>query len=93
MDGVVVEGRSSVDESMVTGEPIPIEKTPGARVTGATLNGTGSLTMEADRVGGDTLLAQIVRMVSAAQRTRANPCSSRPQSRKRPTTACPWIRL
>jgi len=71
VDGVVVEGRSSVDESMVTGEPIPVEKTAGSRVTGATLNGTGSLTMEADRVGGDTLLAQIVRMVSEAQRTRA----------------------
>ena len=71
VDGVVLEGRSAVDESMVTGESIPVEKVPGGRVTGATLNGTGSLTMEADRVGGDTLLAQIVRMVSEAQRTRA----------------------
>jgi len=71
VDGVVVEGRSAVDESMVTGEPIPVEKAAGSRVTGATLNGTGSLAMEADRVGGDTLLAQIVRMVSEAQRTRA----------------------
>jgi P-type Cu+ transporter len=71
VDGVVVDGRSSVDESMVSGEPIPVEKEPGARVTGATINGTGSLTMKAERVGGGTLLAQIVRMVSEAQRTRA----------------------
>jgi P-type Cu+ transporter len=71
VDGVVVEGRSSVDESMVTGEPIPVEKEPGASVTGATINGTGGFTMRAERVGGDTLLAQIVRMVTEAQRTRA----------------------
>ena len=71
VDGVVVEGRSSVDESMVTGEPIPVEKDTGAKVTGATINGTGSLVMRAERVGNDTLLAQIVRMVSEAQRSRA----------------------
>ena len=71
VDGVVVEGRSAVDESMVTGEPVPVEKTAGLRVTGATINGTGSLLIRADRVGTDTLLAQIVRMVSEAQRTRA----------------------
>ena len=71
VDGEVIEGRSAVDESMVTGEPIPVEKEPGSRVTGATINGTGSLLMRAERVGADTLLAQIVRMVSEAQRTRA----------------------
>ena len=71
VDGVVVDGRSSVDESMVTGEPIPAEKEPGSRVTGGTINGTGSITMRAERVGANTLLAQIVRMVSEAQRTRA----------------------
>jgi Cu+-exporting ATPase len=71
VDGVVTEGRSAVDESMVTGEPIPTEKEHGSRVTGGTLNGTGSLVIRADRIGNDTLLAQIVRMVSEAQRTRA----------------------
>jgi Cu+-exporting ATPase len=71
VDGVVIEGRSAVDESMVSGEPMPVEKEGGSRVTGATINGTGSLTMKAERVGADTLLAQIVRMVSDAQRTRA----------------------
>ena len=71
VDGVVIDGRSSVDESMISGEPIPVEKEPGSRLTGATINGTGSLTMRADRVGSDTLLAQIVRMVSEAQRTKA----------------------
>jgi P-type Cu+ transporter len=71
VDGVVVEGRTSVDESMVTGEPVPIEKEPGARVTGGTVNGTGSVVIKAERVGGETLLAQIVRMVSEAQRSRA----------------------
>jgi Cu+-exporting ATPase len=70
-DGVVVEGISAVDESMVTGEPMPVEKAPGSRVTGATVNGTGSFVMRAERVGRDTLLAQIVRMVSEAQRSRA----------------------
>ena len=71
VDGVVLEGHSSVDESMVTGEPIPVEKEPGSRVTGGTVNGTGSIVMRAERVGSDTLLAQIVRMVSEAQRSRA----------------------
>jgi P-type Cu+ transporter len=71
VDGVVLEGTSAVDESMVTGEPIPVEKTPGSRVTGGTVNGTGSLVMRAERVGRETLLAQIVRMVSEAQRSRA----------------------
>jgi P-type Cu+ transporter len=71
VDGVVLEGRSAVDESMVTGEPIPVEKVAGSRVTGGTINGTGSFLMRAERVGADTLLAQIVRMVAEAQRSRA----------------------
>jgi len=71
VDGVVVQGSSSIDESMVTGEPIPVEKREGDKVTGATLNGNGSFVMRADRVGKDTLLAQIVRMVMDAQRSRA----------------------
>ena len=71
VDGVVLEGRSAVDESMLTGEPIPVEKEPGSRVTGGTVNGTGSFVMNAERVGTDTLLAQIVRMVAEAQRSRA----------------------
>ncbi|HJO39620.1 MAG: heavy metal translocating P-type ATPase [Vicinamibacterales bacterium] len=71
VDGVVVDGLSAVDESMVTGEPIPVEKLAGALLIGATMNGTGSLTMRAERVGGETLLAQIVQMVSDAQRSRA----------------------
>ena len=71
VDGVVLEGASSIDESMISGEPIPIEKKAGDRVTGATVNATGSLIIRADRVGADTLLAQIVRMVSDAQRSRA----------------------
>ena len=71
VDGVVVEGASAVDESMLTGEPIPIEKATGNRVTGATVNGTGSLIIRAERVGSGTVLAQIVRMVSEAQRSRA----------------------
>jgi Cu+-exporting ATPase len=70
-DGVVIEGGSSVDESMVSGEPIPVEKTVDAKVTGGTINGTGSFVMKTERVGADTLLAQIVKMVSEAQRTRA----------------------
>ena len=71
VDGVVLEGTSSVDESMVTGEPIPVEKSAGAKVSGGTVNGTGAFIMRADRVGSETLLAQIVRMVSDAQRSRA----------------------
>jgi len=71
VDGVVVEGHSSVDESMITGEPVPVEKAAGDKVTGATVNGTGSLLMRAERVGRDTMLSQIVRMVAAAQRSRA----------------------
>jgi Cu+-exporting ATPase len=70
-DGTVLEGNSSVDESMITGEPIPVEKSPGARVTGGTVNGTGSFLMRADRVGSETVLSQIVRLVNEAQRTRA----------------------
>ncbi|MEQ9121957.1 MAG: HAD-IC family P-type ATPase, partial [Alphaproteobacteria bacterium] len=71
VDGRVVEGRSAVDESMLTGEPVPVEKTEGDHVTGATLNGKGALVIEAERVGRDTMLAQIVEMVAAAQRSRA----------------------
>jgi Cu+-exporting ATPase len=71
VDGVVLEGRSSVDESMLTGEPIPVEKTPGDRVIGASLNGTGALTMRAEKVGSETVLAQIVQLVAQAQRSRA----------------------
>ncbi|MGN6544839.1 MAG: heavy metal translocating P-type ATPase, partial [Aureliella sp.] len=70
-DGVVVEGTTSIDESMISGEPIPVEKKPGDRVIAATINGTGSLLMRAEKVGSDTLLAQIIRMVSEAQRSRA----------------------
>jgi Cu+-exporting ATPase len=71
VDGVVLEGASAVDESMLTGEPIPVEKSAGARVAGGTVNGTGSFVMRAERVGAETLLAQIVRMVGEAQRSRA----------------------
>lgn len=71
VDGVVVEGRSTVDESMLTGEPVPVEKTRGDQATGGTVNGTGSFVMRAERVGRDTLLGQIVRMVAEAQRSRA----------------------
>ena len=71
VDGMVLEGSSSVDESMITGEPIPVEKTAGDRVTGGTVNGTGSFVMKAERVGADTLLARIVQMVNEAQRSRA----------------------
>ncbi len=71
VDGVVLEGSSSVDESLMTGEPIPVEKAEGSRVTGGTVNGTGTFVMRAERVGSETLLAQIVRMVSEAQRSRA----------------------
>jgi Cu+-exporting ATPase len=69
-DGRVLEGTSAVDESMVTGEPVPVEKTAGARVTGETVNGSGGFIMRAERVGGDTLLAQIVRLVGEAQRSQ-----------------------
>jgi Cu+-exporting ATPase len=71
VDGVVLEGRSAVDESMLTGEPLPVEKNPGDRVVGATVNQTGSLVIRAEKVGAETLLAQIVRMVAEAQRSRA----------------------
>lgn len=71
VDGVVLEGTSSVDESMVTGESIPVEKQPGDRVIGATVNGNGSLVMQAERVGSETLLSQIVQLVAEAQRSRA----------------------
>ena len=71
VDGVVLDGTTAVDESMITGEPIPVEKTQGSKVTGGTVNGTGGFTMTAQRVGSETLLAQIVRMVSEAQRSRA----------------------
>ena len=70
-DGVVLEGTSAVDESMITGESMPVEKESGARLIGATVNGSGSLIMRAERVGSETMLAQIVRLVSQAQRTRA----------------------
>jgi len=71
VDGVILEGQSAVDESMLTGEPLPVEKGPGDRVTGATLNTLGSFVMRAERVGSETILAQIVAMVAAAQRSRA----------------------
>src|SRR5207302_14670 len=71
VDGRVIDGRTAIDESMVTGEPMPAEKEPGARVTGGTINTTGTVLIRAERVGADTLLAQIVRMVGAAQRSRA----------------------
>src|SRR6185437_153561 len=71
VDGIVLDGASSVDESMVSGEPIPVEKFSGSRVTGGTVNGTGTFSMRAERVGSETLLARIVQMVGAAQRTRA----------------------
>ena len=71
VDGTVLEGVSAIDESMITGEPIPVEKVSGDHVTGGTVNGTGGLVMRAERVGAETLLAQIVHMVSEAQRSRA----------------------
>jgi Cu+-exporting ATPase len=71
VDGVIVEGASSIDESMITGEPLPVARSAGERVIGATVNGTGSFVMRAERVGADTMLAQIVRMVAEAQRSRA----------------------
>ncbi len=71
VDGKVSDGRSAIDESMITGEPIPVRKEPGAKVIGGTLNTTGSFVMRAEKVGRDTMLAQIVRMVAKAQRSRA----------------------
>ena len=71
VDGVLVDGHSSIDESMISGEPVPVEKISGDKVTGATVNGTGSFVMRAERVGKDTMLSQIVRMVAEAQRSRA----------------------
>jgi Cu+-exporting ATPase len=71
VDGIITDGESSVDESLMTGEPIPVEKSIGARMIGGTVNGTGTFIMRADRVGSETLLSQIVRMVSEAQRSRA----------------------
>src|SRR5664279_1838028 len=71
VDGAVVEGHSSVEESMITGEPVPVEKTVGDKVTGGTVNGSGSFVMRAERIGNDTLLGQIVKMVAEAQRSRA----------------------
>src|SRR5262249_19291863 len=71
VDGEVLEGHSSVDESLVTGESVPVEKRPGAKVTGGAINGTGTFVMRAERIGADSLLGQIVHMVSEAQRTRA----------------------
>ena len=71
VDGIIVDGSTSVDESMVTGEPLPVEKASGAKVTGGTVNGTGAFVMRAERVGNDTLLARIVRLVGEAQRSRA----------------------
>jgi Cu+-exporting ATPase len=71
VDGVVVEGASFVNEGMITGEPVPVEKTPGSPATGGTVNGTGAFVLKAERVGADTLLARIVKMVSEAQRSRA----------------------
>ena len=71
VDGVALEGHSAVDEAMITGEPVPAEKNPGDKVTGGTVNTTGSFVMRAERVGSDTLLARIVAMVAEAQRSRA----------------------
>ena len=71
VDGLVIDGRSSIDESMISGEPVPVEKVGGDEVTGATINGNGSLVIEARRVGADTVLSQIVEMVASAQRSRA----------------------
>jgi Cu+-exporting ATPase len=71
VDGAVIEGKSAVDESMVTGESMPVEKEPGAKVIGGTINGTGSLIMRAEKIGSDTMLARIVHMVAEAQRSRA----------------------
>src|SRR5699024_6952361 len=71
LDGEVLEGRSNVDESMVTGEPLPVKKELGAKVIGGTINGQGSFVMRAEKIGRDTMLSQIVQMVAKAQRSRA----------------------
>ena len=71
VDGVVLEGRTSIDESMITGEPVPVEKTEGDTVTGGTLNKNGTLVIRAERVGAETMLSRIVEMVAKAQRSRA----------------------
>jgi Cu+-exporting ATPase len=71
VDGILLEGRSSIDESMITGESMPVEKSPDSKVIGATINGTGSFIMRAERVGSETLLARIVQLVGQAQRSRA----------------------
>jgi Cu+-exporting ATPase len=71
VDGIVLDGRSSVDESMISGEPVPVTKSAGDRLIGATLNGSGALVMRAEKVGSETLLARIVALVSEAQRSRA----------------------
>ena len=71
VDGVIVEGQSNIDESMITGEPMPVSKGAGDKVVGATVNQTGSFLMRAERIGSETLLAQIVQMVAEAQRSRA----------------------
>ncbi|HVZ32625.1 MAG TPA: hypothetical protein VG963_09375 [Polyangiaceae bacterium] len=71
VDGVVVEGQSNVDESMVSGEPLPVHKQTGDEIVGATLNGTGALVMRAEKVGAETLLSRIVALVAEAQRSRA----------------------
>src|SRR5690606_40140116 len=71
VDGVVLEGESSIDESMLTGEPIPVGKRPGDKVVGATINTSGALVMQAERIGSETMLSQIVAMVAQAQRSRA----------------------
>ena len=73
VDGEVTVGNANVDESMVTGEPIPVSKTPGSKVTAGTMNLTGGFVMRAEKVGADTLRSQIVHMVAAAQRSRADP--------------------
>ena len=90
VDGIVTEGSSAVDESMITGESMPVAKGPGDRVIGGTVNGTGGLVMRAERVGADTMLAQIVRMVSEARRTRAR--SSGWPIAFRPTSSRAWSR-
>ena len=78
VDGSILEGKTSIDESMITGEAMPAEKTVGEQVTGGTMNTTGSFMMKAERVGSETVLAQIVQMVTEAQRSRApNPASGR----------------